>query len=88
MTIELRDYRRNLLDQVQAALEGNSRSRVLMQLPTGGGKTEIAGVLLANWLNTRPNNRDVWLTHREHLEEQTHRRLADTAAEATVDGCP
>ena len=80
MAIELYDYQRDLLDQVQAALEGNSKARVLMQLPTGGGKTEIAGVLLANWFSTHPNNRAVWLTHREHLQEQTYQRLAGTEA--------
>ena len=80
MAIKLRDYQRNLLDQVEDALVGNSKARVLMQLPTGGGKTEIAGVLLANWLSTRPNNRAVWLTHREHLQEQTYQRLSGTEA--------
>ena len=80
MAIDLRNYQRDLLDQVQAALEGNNKARVLLQLPTGGGKTEIAGVLLANWLSTRPTNKAVWLTHREHLQEQTYQRLSGTEA--------
>ena len=43
--IELRDYQRDLLEQVQQALAPKG-ARVMMQLPTGGGKTIIAAHLL------------------------------------------
>ena len=41
--IELRPYQRDLLQQIQTALAADAKARVMMQLPTGGGKTIIAG---------------------------------------------
>ncbi len=48
--VKLRPYQQDLLRQVQDALDANFKARVMMQLPTGGGKTIIAGALLADWL--------------------------------------
>ena len=48
--IKLRPYQRNLLQQVQTALSADTKAWVMMQLPTGGGKTIIAGALLTDWL--------------------------------------
>ena len=48
--VELRDYQQKLLSQVDADLADPS-ARIMMQLPTGGGKTHIAGELrLGGWL--------------------------------------
>ena len=47
--IELRDYQKDLLTRVQSELQPD-KARVMMQLPTGGGKTVIAAHLLKNWL--------------------------------------
>ena len=44
--IELCPYQEDLLQQIQHALAAEPKARVMMQLPTGGGKTVIAGVLL------------------------------------------
>ena len=44
--IELRPYQQDLLQQVQNSLAAEPKARVMMQLPTGGGKTVIAGALL------------------------------------------
>ncbi len=41
----------------------------MMQLPTGGGKTIIAGALLKEWLQS--GRSAVWLTHRRELIRQT-----------------
>ena len=41
----------------------------MMQLPTGGGKTIIAGALLKEWL--KDGRSAVWLTHRRELVRQT-----------------
>ena len=38
----LRSYQQYLLRQVQAALSADAKTRVMMQLPTGGGKSEAA----------------------------------------------
>ena len=75
---ELRDYQRTLLEQVVAALIP-SKARVMLQLPTGGGKTHIAGALLRRWLHD--GRKAVWLTHRKELADQTGRML-------TVAGVP
>ena len=66
--VELRDYQQDLLAQVQSALADPS-ARVMLQLPTGGGKTRIAAALLRWWLSG--GGKAVWLTHRRELSEQT-----------------
>ena len=66
--IQLRDYQQDLLAGVQVAL-ASEQARVMMQLPTGGGKTIIAGALLKERLNG--GHKAVWLTHRRELVKQT-----------------
>ena len=70
--IDLYPYQQDLLKQSQSAL-APKRARVMTQLPTGGGKTEIAGALLKDFLVD--GRKAVWLTHREELAEQTEERL-------------
>ena len=81
--IKLRPYQRDLLHQVQTALAADTKARVMMQLPTGGGKTIIAGALLADWL--KDGRKAVWLTHRRELAEQTCRMLTDAHIAAMTD---
>lgn len=81
--IELRPYQRDLLQQAQIALATDAKARVMMQLPTGGGKTIIAGALLADWL--ADGRKAVWLTHRAELAEQTCRMLTDAHISAITD---
>ena len=81
--IELRPYQQDLLQQVQTALATDTKARVMMQLPTGGGKTIIAGALLADWLTG--GRKAVWLTHRRELAEQTCRMLNDAHISAMTD---
>lgn len=80
---ELRPYQTQLLDRTMVALDGNDRARVMMQLPTGGGKTVIAGALLKEWLAGGRRNA-VWLTHRRELVEQTRRMLNAGGVKADV----
>ncbi len=75
----LREYQRDLLTGVQASL-APEQARVMMQLPTGGGKTVIAGALLAEWL--KGGRSAVWLTHRRELVRQTWELLDDANVEA------
>ena len=70
--IELYDFQQDLLEKSQDALAPEG-ARVMTQLPTGGGKTEIAGALLKDFLVG--GRKAVWLTHREELAEQTEERL-------------
>ena len=53
-----------------------------MQLPTGGGKTIIAGALLIEWL--KGGRKAVWLTHRKELAVQTRELLASASLAAWV----
>ncbi|MCY4082958.1 MAG: DEAD/DEAH box helicase family protein [Caldilineaceae bacterium] len=77
--IQLREYQRDLLTGVQASL-APEQARVMMQLPTGGGKTVIAGALLKEWLEG--GRSAVWLTHRRELVRQTWELLDDVNVEA------
>ena len=55
----------------------------MMQLPTGGGKTRIAGELLSGWL--KGGRRAVWLTHRRELASQTEGMLQEAGVPATAN---
>ena len=59
--VKLRLYLQDMLRQVQDDLD--AKARVMMQLPTGGGKTIIAGALLADWLTG--GRKAVCLTNRK-----------------------
>ena len=76
---ELRDYQQELLDQAADRLIPG-KARVMLQLPTGGGKTHIAGVLLRRWLTS--GRKAAWLTHRTELADQTCRMLTDSGVSA------
>ena len=80
---ELRPYQQELLRQVQHALTADPKARIMMQLPTGGGKTVIAGALLASWLQDR--RKAVWLTHRKELAEQTRGMLTNAGVSAITN---
>ncbi|MDE2787283.1 MAG: DEAD/DEAH box helicase family protein [Chloroflexota bacterium] len=71
--IALRPYQQDLLERSQEALALDG-ARVMTQLPTGGGKTEIAGAFLKEFLVG--GRKAVWLTHREELANQTEERLS------------
>ena len=81
--VKLRPYQQDLLRQVQDALDADFKARVMMQLPTGGGKTIIAGALLADWLTG--GRKAVWLTHRKELAEQTCGMLTEAHISAITD---
>ena len=78
---ELRDYQQDLLERVHRALLDAPDARVMFQLPTGGGKTRIAGELLSRWL--KDWRKAVWLTHRKELAAQTEGMLQQDGVTAT-----
>lgn len=80
---DLRPYQHDLLRRVQAALRDDDKARVMVQLPTGGGKTVIAGMLLADWLE--PGRKCVWLTHRKELVSQSSESLRNRGVRARAD---
>ena len=83
MAFQLRPYQQTLLRQVQDSLAANPNARPMLQLPTGGGKTVIAGALLSDWL--RDGRKAVWLTHRKELAEQTRGMLTDAGVSAITN---
>ncbi len=80
---ELRPYQQSLLKRTQDSLTADPKARVMLQLPTGGGKTVIAGALLADRLQN--GRKAVWLTHRKELAEQTRRMLTDAGVSAITN---
>ena len=81
--LQLRPYQHDLLQRVQDGLAADPKARLMLQLPTGGGKTVIAGALLADWLQN--GRKAVWLTHRKELAEQTRRMLTDAGVSAITN---
>ena len=79
--VELRDYQRDLLERTQLHLKPE-KARVMMQLPTGGGKTVVASHMLTNWLSD--GRKAVWLTHRKELAHQTGRVITKTVGVPTL----
>ena len=84
MAMELRLYQRKLLQQVRDALASNPEVRLMMQLPTGGGKTIIAGAFLKDRLDGG-QRKAVWLTHRKELTKQTQKMLTDAGVSAVTN---
>ena len=78
--VQLRDYQRDLLQKAESAL-AHPRARVMLQLPTGGGKTRIAAALLTGWI--RNGGKAAWLTHRRELSDQTRTVLNESGVHAT-----
>ena len=80
--IELRDYQQDLLAQAQGAL-ADPAAGIMLQLPTGGGKTCIAATLLSAWLQN--GRKAVWLTHRRELAGQTEEMLQEAGVPASAN---
>lgn len=84
MAVKLRLYQRELLQQVQETLDSDAKTRAMMQLPTGSGKTIIAGALLKDWL-AGGRRKAVWLTHRKELTKQTQKMLTEAGVSAITN---
>ena len=80
--VKLRDYQQDLLERIESSLSTDPRARIMVQLPTGGGKTYIAGELLIRLLHDR---KAVWLTHRHELAEQTKQMLSKSGVSAATN---
>ncbi len=82
MPVDLYDYQRELLERAEAAL-ADPAARIMLQLPTGGGKTHVAGALLSRRLGG--GRKAVWLTHRKELASQTQGMLRRAPVCATAN---
>lgn len=72
MTI-LRPYQSRMIEQARDAFRSGHRA-VLMQLPTGGGKTYLASTMVDG--ASRRGNVCLWLTHRRELISQASRSFS------------
>ncbi len=70
---QLRDYQQQVLADVRAAMKAGHR-RILVVVPTGGGKTTIGGAMLHGAVGR--GHRALWLAHRKELVEQAHERIS------------
>lgn len=67
MTVQLREYQAQVIDDARAAMRRSRR--VLLQLPTGGGKTALASFMAGE---SAAKGRPVWfICHRAELVAQT-----------------
>ena len=80
---QLRSYQQDLLSRVLHALADHPKGRLILRLPTGGGKTVIGGALLAHWLIDK--RKALWLTHRKELAERTRGMLTDAGLSARTN---
>lgn len=69
--LELRPYQADLISRTRRALKHHRR--VLMQLPTGGGKTVISATMMGNAAGR--GMRSWFVVHRRELVDQTSRTL-------------
>ena len=77
--LQLREYQLNIVSKVLS----DTKSKDLIQLPTGGGKTIIAGFLCAEYL--KRNKKVLFLAHREELLYQPKEKfLNDFGIEAGI----
>ena len=70
MSVSLRGYQTEVLVDVAARLNV-AGSSVMLQLPTGGGKTVVAAELLRVIAANRAGRVHAWLTHRRELRDQS-----------------
>lgn len=74
---EERAYQSHLVKGVLERFDAEPRAHVMLQCPTGGGKTEMAADVIEHLLNAE--NCAIWLTHRQELRAQLVRRFTDAA---------
>ena len=74
MIAQLRPYQLRALDEIRAAMRAGKR-RIMLQLPTGGGKTLTAAAMLATALHRSiergKSERSLFVAHRLELIDQT-----------------
>lgn len=83
--LKLRPYQQTAVDKIVAGLQ-EMLARLLFQMPTGSGKTEVAIGTIGKILSERPDARFIFLAHRDVLVKQTAERLraAGVTARAAI----
>ena len=74
--MEERPYQQELVSEITPKLR--PEHKIMLQMPTGSGKTETAIQISNNWIDGFPIIRNItWMTHRKELERQSYKRLSD-----------
>lgn len=81
--IPLRQYQQQAIDAVRAAL-GAGKRRLVINLPTGTGKTITALSMVAS--SMRKGNRVLWIAHRDELIAQTAESFGHVAPDLAQPG--
>ena len=79
--LELRGYQQDIIDNVLLNLRKGYK-RILINLPTGGGKTAIASELVRR--SIAKNNSSIFLCHREELIKQTVKTYKMNGVEPSI----
>lgn len=72
--MQLRDYQIEAIRGVYGALKSGSK-RVLLQMPTGAGKTQTFCKVIEDFRARRPDEKVLAVAHRVELIDQMHKRL-------------
>ena len=80
--ISLRAYQQRAVNQLLPQIRANPNIRLLLQMPTGSGKTETAIGVILGLMQQNPQSRHIWLTHRRELIRQTASRLQAAGIDA------
>lgn len=67
--IKLYDYQENAINKLNDYFQDNNK--VLLQLPTGAGKTFVFSFFVKEWVKNNPNAKVLILVHREELLNQS-----------------
>jgi superfamily II DNA or RNA helicase len=67
--LELKDYQERVIGEL-GHLAGQKIRRLVLQLPTGAGKTVVCANIIGRFLKRTPNQRVVIFVHREELVKQ------------------
>jgi DNA repair protein RadD len=78
--LSLHDYQKQIKDEVVKNLLENPKSRMLVHMPTGSGKTKTCVEAIIDFLRTRPFNEGlvIWFAHSNELCSQSYQTLVET----------
>lgn len=79
----LRDYQQEIIDKVRSSIAAGNR-RIILQLPTGGGKTRIASEIID--LTTKKRKRALFTCHRQTLVLQAFEAIGRPSATSVSMG--
>ena len=83
MSKKLRDYQIEIIDRVRDSISRGNK-RVILQLPTGGGKTRIASEIIS--LTTKKGKRALFTCHRQKLVLQAFEAIGRPSATSVSMG--